>query len=205
MSKDRPVRILVVCTGNIHRSPLAAALLRTWADWYLGDLAADVEIASAGLFAVVGAPMPVGTQTIARALKAGARAPRALRRTFTVREAGRAAAQLLAGEALAVPQTRDEITARAQQLALFRSAGDDDVIDPHGEPEEAALQMTADLVPALAVVAQALLGMPGHAADAYITATEAPSTRWSACCAQTPLGSPLCCSPAVRRDRSMSR
>ncbi|WP_396657437.1 hypothetical protein [Microbacterium sp.] len=203
MSKDRPVRILVVCTGNIHRSPLAAALLRTWADWYLGDLAADVEIASAGLFAVVGAPMPVGTQTIARALKADgslhraralsdeaienadliltaevshrdaivARAPRALRRTFTVREAGRAAAQLLAGEALAVPQTRDEITARAQQLALFRSAGDDDVIDPHGEPEEAALQMTADLVPALAVVAQALLGMPGHAADAYITAT----------------------------------
>lgn len=203
MTKHPPFRLLTVCTGNIHRSPLAAALLRTWADWYLGDLAAEVEVASAGTAGVVGAPMDLGTQTIARALKVDGslhraraltdddiesadliltaevshrdaivgRDPRAVRRTFTVREAGRAAAELLADQTLAPPQTRDELAARAQRLALFRSAGDDDVIDPHRLPLEASLRMTAELVPPLALIGQALLGMPAHAVDAYVKAT----------------------------------
>ena len=33
--------ILTVCTGNIHRSPLAAALLETWAGWYLPPSVAE--------------------------------------------------------------------------------------------------------------------------------------------------------------------
>lgn len=44
-------RILVVCTGNICRSPLAEQLLRT----ELGDL--DVTLSSAGTAALVGQPM----------------------------------------------------------------------------------------------------------------------------------------------------
>lgn len=203
MTTTQPFRILLVCTGNIHRSPLAAALLRTWADWYLGDLAAEVEIGSAGLAAVTDAPMDPGTQVIARALKSDgsqhrahglsdaaieaadliltaevshrdavvARVPRSLRRAFTMREAGGAAAELLAENPVTAPRTRDEIAARADLLALFRSGGDDDVIDPQGLSDEAALQMAGELVPPLAVVAQALLGMPAHAVAAYTTAT----------------------------------
>lgn len=46
-------RILVVCTGNICRSPMAAGLLRK----LLADKGvADVEIASAGTYALVGHP-----------------------------------------------------------------------------------------------------------------------------------------------------
>jgi protein-tyrosine phosphatase len=51
-------RLVTVCTGNVHRSALAAALFRRWADWYLSpDLARSVSIASAGLAAPVGRPM----------------------------------------------------------------------------------------------------------------------------------------------------
>jgi protein-tyrosine phosphatase len=208
MTTDPPIRILVVCTGNIHRSALAAALLRSWSDSYLGGTpATDVEVGSAGTAAVVSARMDASTAAIARALKADgsshrarqlsdamigtadliltaevshrddvvSRVPNAVRRAFTVREAGRAAAQLLTGDDLDAPQTRDEFVARVQRLALFRSAGDDDVIDPHRLPEEVSLQMTAELVPALAAVAQALLGMPAHAVDAYAKATTDPA------------------------------
>lgn len=50
--------VLTVCIGNIHRSTFAAAMLRTWADWYLPpEVARDVRISSAGLGAPVGAPM----------------------------------------------------------------------------------------------------------------------------------------------------
>jgi protein-tyrosine phosphatase len=51
-------RVLVVCTGNVHRSAFAAAMLRQWADWYLPRLVAPhVEVASAGTRAAVRAPM----------------------------------------------------------------------------------------------------------------------------------------------------
>jgi protein-tyrosine phosphatase len=63
--------ILTVCTGNIHRSPLAAELLRTWAGWYLpAPLSAHVVVRSAGLGAPVGAPMGQRAQRIARSLGA---------------------------------------------------------------------------------------------------------------------------------------
>lgn len=49
--------ILTVCTGNICRSPLAEQLLRTRLDGSTND--PDFVIGSAGLQAVVGAPMDV--------------------------------------------------------------------------------------------------------------------------------------------------
>ena len=59
-------RILVICTGNIHRSPLAAALLETWAAWYLpAGLAAEIRVRSAGLAAAAGSPMSERVQRIA--------------------------------------------------------------------------------------------------------------------------------------------
>lgn len=63
--------ILTVCTGNIHRSPLAAALLETWAGWYLPASVADrVRVRSAGFAAPEGAPMGSRVRIMAAALGA---------------------------------------------------------------------------------------------------------------------------------------
>ena len=65
----REFTILTVCDGNIHRSPLAEALLRLWSSWYLPPALADVvRIGSAGLIAPVGAPMGRRVARIAHAL-----------------------------------------------------------------------------------------------------------------------------------------
>ncbi|WP_438853492.1 arsenate reductase/protein-tyrosine-phosphatase family protein [Agromyces sp. M3QZ16-3] len=70
-------RVLVVCTGNINRSALAAALLRTWADWYLPpEVAAHVVVTSAGLAAPAGRPMRSRTRVIAERLGTDGRAHR---------------------------------------------------------------------------------------------------------------------------------
>ena len=51
---DAPVRLLTVCTGNICRSPYAAALLRDGLEWARPGA---FEVTSAGTHAVVGRPM----------------------------------------------------------------------------------------------------------------------------------------------------
>ncbi|MDN4641992.1 low molecular weight phosphatase family protein [Agreia sp. PsM10] len=53
--QSRPFTIVAVCTGNICRSPLAAQLLQARFDDT--GLAASFDVESAGLSAVVGAPM----------------------------------------------------------------------------------------------------------------------------------------------------
>lgn len=50
-------RVLVVCTGNICRSPQAAQLLRTWVDAAGQSVSKTVEIASAGTHATPGSAM----------------------------------------------------------------------------------------------------------------------------------------------------
>ncbi|MRX43669.1 arsenate reductase/protein-tyrosine-phosphatase family protein [Agromyces kandeliae] len=72
-------RVLVVCTGNINRSALAAALLRSWVAWYVpADAAARVVVTSAGLAAPVGQPMRRRTRAIVEALGADGRGHRAV-------------------------------------------------------------------------------------------------------------------------------
>ena len=111
--------ILVVCLGNVCRSPLAEHLLRRRLDELLGDDAdSGVRVSSAGVRALVGAPMDESAEaelrrlggdpgtfaaqqltaaaatkadlvlTATRALRSRVleEAPRALKRTFTVRE-----------------------------------------------------------------------------------------------------------------------
>jgi protein-tyrosine phosphatase len=200
--------VVTLCTGNVHRSALAASLLRQWADWYLShDLAGVVSVASAGFAAPVGTPMGDRVLTIARALGAdgsshraaqvddpllaGAdlvlvasrrqlekvlnRTPSAVRKTFTIREAGRIAE----GMEAAPPASPDDLRHVVQRLADLRAGAaretDDDIIDPQGLGEAAYLQLVQEEVGALARLAAPLFGMPSADMEAYLTAAEDPS------------------------------
>lgn len=71
-------RIVTVCTGNIHRSALAAALLSRWAGWYLpASVAGSLIVTSAGTSAPIGEPAGVEITAIAASLGADASEHRA--------------------------------------------------------------------------------------------------------------------------------
>ena len=200
--------VVTLCTGNVHRSALAAALLRQWAGWYLSrDLAEAVSVASAGFAAPVGTPMDDRVLAIVRALGAEGsahraaqvedqiladadlvlvatrrhlgkvldRAPSAVRKTFTIREAGRIAE----GFDAAPPASPHDLRRVVQRIADLRagaaSEADDDIIDPHGLGEAAYLQMVQEEVSALARLAGPLFGMPRADMDAYLAASDNPS------------------------------
>jgi protein-tyrosine phosphatase len=175
-----PFTVLVVCTGNISRSPMTELLLRGWS-----DPRADLEVSSAGVAALVGAPMDPpaasvmgqlgldptrhrGRQlTAAMAERADLiltaershletvlqQAPTALRRTFTVKEFARIAAHL-------EPAAPRDVVAQAATLrGLVRQPtepGADDVTDPHGQPVGVSRATAAELTEAVRAIVGAL-------------------------------------------------
>jgi len=194
-------RVLAVCTGNVHRSPLAAVLLDQWASWYLpSNIAQEVSVGSAGTRPPVGAPIGDLPRLIAESLGGDPRAhrarrltdqlvaeadlvlaashlhrddlltrvPSAMRRTFTIREAGRTAERL---GPRPMPGSVEDLRRVVADLAAHRvppeSPGDDDVVDPQGLPPAAYLQMASEEVPALASLAASLFGMPRADLVAY--------------------------------------
>lgn len=88
MSAD-PFTVLVVCTGNVNRSALGAALLEQWSGWYLpSGTARAVRVVSAGLRAPVGSRMGRRARVIADALGADGSGHRAQQITeATIRSA----------------------------------------------------------------------------------------------------------------------
>jgi protein-tyrosine phosphatase len=170
--------ILVVCTGNVCRSPVAEALLRTSFEQRFG--ASAPSVASAGTAGWVGSEASPGSVAAAtelgldlrghrgRALALddvwaavlilgmaaehrdviGAVAPECAERTFTLKE--------LVGllEALPVPAGSSDplvaLSARVGEAAALRRggfahAGDLDVEDPLGKPDEKYREMAAAL------------------------------------------------------------
>lgn len=98
--------VLTVCTGNVHRSALAAELLATWAQWYLPPtLASHVTVGSAGTGAPVGEPMGREVLTVASRLGAPDRDHRATQ--LTDQQIAGADLVLVASES-----HRDEIVSR---------------------------------------------------------------------------------------------
>lgn len=202
-------RVLVVCTGNVHRSAFAAALLREWAQWYLPDnLAPRFVVGSAGTRAAVGARMAppvralvaglIGSEREHRAAQLSdqvvasadlvlvasrkhrdavlERVPAGLRRTFTIREAGRIADVLGPRSAPGdVEELRAVVAAIADRRADVIEPSADDIADPEGQGESAFALMAAEELPPLVAVARVLLGMPDADARAYLEAAENPA------------------------------
>jgi protein-tyrosine phosphatase len=158
--------VLVVCLGNICRSPLAERLLRLRLDGLLGDRRDAVGVSSAGVRAVVGSPMDAhaaaelrrlggdpdgfaGRQmtadlaasadlvlTATRTLRSRVleEAPRALKRTFTIREL--AALSGSAGVRERPVKSPADLVARAASWRGSETVDDYDVPDPIGRSAE---------------------------------------------------------------------
>jgi protein-tyrosine phosphatase len=205
--------VVTLCTGNVHRSALAATLLRQWAQWYLpSDLARSVSIASGGFAAPVGAPMGDLVSDLARALGADGSAhraaqvtdrllsdadlvlvasrrqlekvlamvPSALRRTFTIREAGRIAEGLEAAPRSSIRDLQRVVERLADSRAGAALEKADDIIDPQGLRHDAYLQMAREEVAPLARLAALMFGMPRADLEAYLTAADDPAALLSA-------------------------
>lgn len=197
--KER-LTFLVVCTGNICRSPLAERAGRAHLTRILGEAAAMVDIVSAGTRAVVGAEMhPASARVLthlggdptgfrARQLTDGmavgadltltmtrdhrqqvlARAPRAMSRTFTLREAAGLLDQVGADAEVSGSGPEERVRALVRAMAAARSrrpgSADDDVLDPIGHPDEVHAEVgqvvVEALVPVLDRIAAALVSAP---------------------------------------------
>lgn len=128
------------------------------------SLISDRAIARAGLVLVA---------TVRQRDEVLQRDPAALRKTFTMREAGRIAESLEPRDA---PRSVADLAAVVAAMADRRHAGDgsDDIIDPQGLEDDAYLQMALEEIPALARLARALFGMPEAEVNAYVRAAESP-------------------------------
>lgn len=186
-------RILVVCTGNVCRSPLIERLLRLRLA-RVGVGPDQVVVESAGVQAMVGHPMtdhavaelqglggdPAGssgrqlsavdveaadlvlTATRAHRARVVTLVPRALPRTFTLRELARL---IMDADLSDLPADPGERVRRLAQVARSRRGllepvpdGHDDVDDPMGRPRAEYAATTAQVVPAADVVVSAIRG-----------------------------------------------
>ena len=191
MNAVPPFSILVVCTGNVCRSPAAERLLRQ-------RLGPTVTVESAGTFGLVGEPIaaPMAELLVARGVDidgfaarrlstvliqqadlalAVTRAhrslvveawPKAVRRTFTLREFAR----LLSGiDRVALPagtpadRLRVSIPLAAAQRGRRRvPSSEDDVLDPYRQPRHVYEASLAQILPAVDTIAQVAIGAAGH-------------------------------------------
>ena len=184
---SEPFTILVVCLGNVCRSPLAEHLLRMRFEQMLGDGASAVRVSSAGVRALVGDPMNessaaelrrlggdpggfVSSQvTSARATEADLvltasrdlrsrvleEAPRALKRTFTIREF--AALASIGPERRRVSSASD-LVAQAASARGSAQILEYDVPDPIGKSAEVHREVAEMLDADCEAIARAVVG-----------------------------------------------
>lgn len=189
-----PLRVLVVCTGNVCRSPAVELLLRS----RLGGTA-GIDVTSAGVDALVGEPVAgpmarlltaagvdpgrftarqlevsdiraadlVLTMTTAQRRSVVTLLPSAVRRTFTLVEFA-AIAELAAppdGGGGPAERAAAIVAAAPRARALRGPAGDDDVEDPYRRSDE-VFQRVFDVVDGAVARVVAVLGAAGTARTA---------------------------------------
>ena len=169
-------RILVVCTANVCRSPMAAALLQRYCD----DLGVDAQVASAGVrahdlevdpdavavMAEVGLnisahqPRPLDRELLSAAdlvitmtrdhlRVAATTVPGLFRRSFTARELAR---RLTSSERFDL----DDLNEGRSPRDLMGDDPTDDVADPYGRSLQLHRECAAELDEAMRVIAHAL-------------------------------------------------
>lgn len=175
--------ILVVCTGNICRSPLAEQLLRS----RLASAGEPFRLLSAGTIADDGAPMEpdaatesqryggspahhrsrlltpaqisaanlVLTATRAHRAAVVSLVPRASRYTFTLKEFAALVASIADQELSGLPDAMSVVEAAAAQRG-FAQHVDDDIDDPYRQPAEVYARVGAEIDEAVRVAAAAL-------------------------------------------------
>lgn len=188
-----PFTILVVCLGNVCRSPLAGRVLGMRFDELLGPDADLVRVSSAGVRALVGHPMdessaaelrrlggdPTGfaaTQitsdlvetadlvlTATRELRSRVLedAPRALKRTFTVRELAALTAPVVLAERRSAGMA--DLVAHAAAWRGSAQVDDYDVPDPIGRSARVHREVADLLDEACTSIAKALVSARLHA------------------------------------------
>jgi protein-tyrosine phosphatase len=185
-----PLRLLLVCTGNICRSAAAERLARHALGELLGDSAELVRVTSAGTRAVVGSDMHPFSAAVVRDLGAdpgdfAARQlrapmvvdadlvltmtrqhrevvfgldPRALSRTFTLREAADLARMT---EEAGGDGSGDAGRTLVQRMAMARrhrrGAEEDDIRDPIDGPAEVHREVVEDLAELLRLLLRPLV------------------------------------------------
>lgn len=134
---DGPFRVLVVCTGNVCRSPLAAAVLRK----HLEPCGTDVVVASAGLQALEG--RPIDPPVAAEAARLGVDVAGHRGRPFVAAEAAAADLVIVATRrqrALAVERApsivRRAFTLLELDAVLAQLDADDVGVDVEATPRE---------------------------------------------------------------------
>lgn len=183
--------VLVVCTGNICRSPLAERLGRARVADLLGSGADRLLVVSAGTRAVVGSAIDPASARALRELGGDpdgfvarqltdelvasadltltmtrdhrrevlARAPRALSRTFTLREAA-GLLELVSEDEDDTGTPGERARALVRRMAAARSlrpsGREDDVLDPIGRPADVHARTGAVIAEALDPVVRRL-------------------------------------------------
>ncbi len=125
-----PYSVLFVCTANINRSPLAAALLRL----LVKDEDVDWRIASAGTWARDGLPAAPQVQALARARRADLSEHRAQMVTRTLLESHRLILVMEQGHKEALRAEFPDLAGRVYLLSEM-AGRQGDIVDPIGGSE----------------------------------------------------------------------
>ena len=129
--------MLVVCTGNICRSPLAEALLKPLLQ------PRGIEVVSAGTHAVVDAPAHWQTQALARQQGIDLSAHRAQALTPVLMKSADLILALDQGHRAWMLKAQPQLAGRIYKLGHW--ANNADVEDPYGQPDAVFARVQAEI------------------------------------------------------------